>query len=512
MQDRQYLVVPGGHLWASEYHDAQGTKWTGIVGPKSSDLLWEYQAESGQDENGEPTSGFSGGPVVLADGTIIISTNAKQLIALNENGVVKWIADLPEYPVDTPALGPGGEIYVSDKQGGLSSFSPEGTLLWNFYPQVGREATSGPIVASNGMIYYTRVDAVQAVSVTGEPLWLTATSDTYLEEPPKLSAGEGYIFLGDGAMAAASGALLDLKELAVEELIFSSPTFFVGANGETYLRSGHGVIGWRITDSGVEVDRAITWDPGGTVLVNPFDQGVTPDDLTWLFYAGDYFDTHLVFLDKEGKVLSHVRPPDQQSKMIAIDKDLVAYICSNNFSIQANCQAMVLGEEQPSWVFELGDSVQIAGGALIEGRFYIATKTGLLYAIGDGSELGTVVSETQPAFSSKDQTPPTPTPTSAPTETALSIKGLSILSSSQAELGAALSFTATVTSGELVEFSWDFGDGESGEGAMVTHYYEEPGVYTATLNASNPVGWFSISMPVIISVPDRNVYIPAIYR
>lgn len=171
---------------------------------------------------------------------------------------------------------------------------------------------------------------------------------------------------------------------------------------------------------------------------------------------------------------------------------------------------MVLGEEQPSWVFELGDSVQIAGGALIEGRFYIATKTGLLYAIGDGSELGTVVSETQPAFSSKDQTPPTPT--SAPTETALSIKGLSILSSSQAELGAALSFTATVTSGEMVEFSWDFGDGESGEGAMVTHYYEEPGVYTATLNASNPVSWFSISMPVIISVPDRNVYIPAVYR
>ena len=409
MQDRQYLVVPGGHLWASEYHDAQGTKWTGIVGPKSSDLLWEYQAESGQDENGEPTSGFSGGPVVLADGTIIISTNAKQLIALNENGVVKWIADLPENPVGTPALGPGGEIYVSDKQGGLSSFSPEGTLLWNFHPQGGREATSGPIVASAGMIYYTRVDAVQAVSVAGEPLWLTATSDTYLEEPPKLSAGEGYIFLGDGAMAAASGALLDLEELAVEELIFSTPTFFVGANGETYLRSGHGVIGWRVTDTGLEVDQAITYDHGGAVVVNPTDQGVTPDDLSWLFYAGDYFDTHLVFLDKEGKVLSHVRPPDQQSKMIAIDKDLVAYICSNNFSIQANCQAMVLGEEQPSWVFELGDSVQIAGGALIEGRFYIATKTGLLYAIGDGSELGTVVSETQPAFSSKDQTPATPT-------------------------------------------------------------------------------------------------------
>ena len=173
---------------------------------------------------------------------------------------------------------------------------------------------------------------------------------------------------------------------------------------------------------------------------------------------------------------------------------------------------MVLGEEQPSWVFELGDSVQIAGGALIEGRIYIATNTGLLYAIGDGSELGTVVSETQPDFSSKDQTPATPTPTPTPTAAALSIKGLSILSNSQAELGAALSFTATVTSGELVEFSWDFGDGESGEGAMVTHYYEEPGVYTATLNASNPVSWFSISMPVIISLPDRNVYIPDIYR
>jgi uncharacterized repeat protein (TIGR01451 family) len=45
-----------------------------------------------------------------------------------------------------------------------------------------------------------------------------------------------------------------------------------------------------------------------------------------------------------------------------------------------------------------------------------------------------------------------------------------------------------VTEGSNVSYSWDFGDGQGGLGADASHAYTEPGVYTATVTASNGVG------------------------
>jgi PKD repeat protein len=47
-------------------------------------------------------------------------------------------------------------------------------------------------------------------------------------------------------------------------------------------------------------------------------------------------------------------------------------------------------------------------------------------------------------------------------------------------------FTATVASGFGAYYTWDFGDGRRAEGARVSHYYWEPGVYTVTVTAANP--------------------------
>lgn len=44
-------------------------------------------------------------------------------------------------------------------------------------------------------------------------------------------------------------------------------------------------------------------------------------------------------------------------------------------------------------------------------------------------------------------------------------------------------FDATNSSddGEIVTYSWDFGDGASGTGAVTTHTYTAPGTYVVTL-------------------------------
>ena len=417
--EQEYLVVPGGHLWAGEWHDAQGTRWIRASGPKTADILWTFQADNQ----------FVGGPVVAADGTLYIATAGNQLLAINPEGQEIWRAEMEGLPVGSPALGPGGEVYVSDTGGGLSAYSPDGQSLWRYVPEGGREGTSGPVVDSKGNIYYTRVDSVQALSPDGTPLWFVTAFDGYAEEPPILSAGEGYVFLVNGAISAESGAPLNLGQLTGEEIKLTTPAFFVGADGKTYIRTGHGVMGWVATKEGVKTNPPISWNNAGTTEMPPISQGTTPEQLVWLFYSSDYNDTRLVWMDKSSRVLSNIRLPDRQSDLIGIDQNSTAYICSNNFTMGVDCKAIQLGEEDPVWELKLGDYLQVKGGALVQGRMYISTDAGTLYAVGNpqgpttpASQVSTPSAEktlTQTATASipETSTPPSsqqPTQTSQP--------------------------------------------------------------------------------------------------
>ncbi len=368
------ISVPGGHGWASERHDAQGTRWTDVQGPDTALIQWVFNAPGG----------FDGGPVVSADGTIYVASLAGRLIALNPDASIRWDAELIDMPVGTPALGPQGQIYVALNGGGLSAFTPEGQKEWDFIPHTARNSTSGPVVSSNGVIYYTRVERIQAVLPDGQELWYKLARDDYLEVQPSLSAGESFLFLLDVALSAENGFPVALEGLPMENFQFTLPAFFTGADGRSYFRTSHTVFGWRSTAEGVETDLPVTWDYQGQVLVPPVEQGVTPDGLYWLFYAGDFFDTRIVWLDQHGRLLNNIRPADRQSKLAAIDRRNTMYFCSNNYNLQLNCVAQPLDSAQPDWSVSLGENDSIAGAALLEGRLLVTTTNGILYALGEG--------------------------------------------------------------------------------------------------------------------------------
>jgi hypothetical protein len=101
--------------------------------------------------------------------------------------------------------------------------------------------------------------------------------------------------------------------------------------------------------------------------------------LVWLFYAGDFSDTRLVWLDMNSRILANTRFPARQSRMIGIDRDSVAYFCG-----LSDCYALELGGEQPRWELNITDGSWISGGALVPGRLYLVSEAGYLYAFGEG--------------------------------------------------------------------------------------------------------------------------------
>ncbi|HUM72198.1 MAG TPA: PKD domain-containing protein, partial [Chloroflexota bacterium] len=72
-------------------------------------------------------------------------------------------------------------------------------------------------------------------------------------------------------------------------------------------------------------------------------------------------------------------------------------------------------------------------------------------------------------------------------------------------LGEATQFTATVTAGDDITYTWNFGDGFGGSGATPAHVYNQVGVYTVTVMAVNPVSAFTVTTAVEVQMPISGV-------
>jgi PKD repeat protein len=88
------------------------------------------------------------------------------------------------------------------------------------------------------------------------------------------------------------------------------------------------------------------------------------------------------------------------------------------------------------------------------------------------------------------------------------ITGLSATDDGPTLLGMPTQFSTSIASGSSVSYAWDFGDGEVGSGADVSHVYGSPGNYTVELAASNLVSQEKISMQVIVVEQYSWIYFP----
>jgi len=65
------------------------------------------------------------------------------------------------------------------------------------------------------------------------------------------------------------------------------------------------------------------------------------------------------------------------------------------------------------------------------------------------------------------------------------VGGLTAENDGPAQVLTPVNFTASVTSGASISYTWDFGDGSTGTNITVTHTYTQSGIYTATVTATN---------------------------
>ncbi len=377
------LPVPGGHLWASQARDAYGTgssSGQGISDPRVT-VVFE-----------EPT-GFSGGPAIDADGRLYIASTGGTLHALNPEGAVEWQATLSTPPVGAPALGAEGQVYVSDNVGGLSAYSPTGELLWSWKPEKVFSATSGPVVGLDGTVYYTVGGAIQAVSAEGEPLWLTNATPRPTNTAPVIDPTGQIVTVAGGSVSTEDGTKVNLGVTQAQ-----ADQYLVGGDGRAYLRADHIATEWQFNGETAEALKTIEADNQQQFAYStPLDAGITRDGIMWMTFGNDYEDARLVWVSPKGVLLGTSYFPHRPStNVIATDVDSTTYACGNrqnrgegtSFTVETECLAFEPGAATPTWSAVLpgsGDNPYagpVVGGALIEGRLYVATASGMLYSIG----------------------------------------------------------------------------------------------------------------------------------
>jgi plastocyanin len=74
--------------------------------------------------------------------------------------------------------------------------------------------------------------------------------------------------------------------------------------------------------------------------------------------------------------------------------------------------------------------------------------------------------------------------------------------------------SSTPDGGTIINYQWDFGDGNYADGITVTHVYNNPGIYTVTLNVTDSEGLWDVEQkqieviaPLLVSISPKSAFI-----
>lgn len=364
------IVIPGGNLWPAEQHDAQGTNWTSARGPTEAALAWTYAAP------GE----LVGGPAVDSNGDLYLTVKGSRLLILDPGGEKTRIIDLPAEPVGWPALSGEGNIIVADERGSLSAFNSEGDWLWEYTGDPPDALIASPVVGPSGIVYFLTQNFIVAVTPEGERLWqILLPTYSYTSPLPRLSPDGRYLFFEDYVINAETGATV------FEESIGPSDKYLVGADGKVYFRTIDSFMEWQETQTGavMRVSARLDTNAIGAGQRFPFDAGVSPSSNPWLLYSSGFEFIRMVWTDPQGNAPQVIDFPYRRGRLVGMDAVGTAYICGIlEQAREVECRAVQLSTGAILWKTMVKSGKQPVGGAITEGRLYVALQDGQVVAIG----------------------------------------------------------------------------------------------------------------------------------
>jgi len=193
---------------------------------------------------------------------------------------------------------------------------------------------------------------------------------------------------------------------------------------------------------------------------------------------------------------------------------------ANHGSVVTGTHAITITDVPPDGLLAINDSPTLLGSSTtFTATITAGTNVTFAWDFGDGAfGSGAIATHTYAAVGGYTATVTASNSAGADSaETQALIQdvppaGLQASNDSPTMLGGPTTFTATVTAGTNIVFTWYFGDDSFGTGAVVTHTYAATGVYTATVTATNSNGVVTATTQVQIISPVVRYYLPLVQK
>jgi outer membrane protein assembly factor BamB len=425
---------PADSPWPMFRHDLQHTGHSPYSGPQDPTALWRYG--TGDQIHSSPAIG--------PDGTIYFGSLDNYFYALDSDGNKKWRFKMKGQVYSSPAVGADGTIYVGCNDQWFYAINPDGTQKWKF--ATGDYIQTSPAIGPDGTIYVGSTDdTLYAFDPDGALKWSYEMEGNIFSSPAIGSDGTIYVgcdsqylyaFNPDGSIKWRYGTLMGMDS---SPAIGPDGTIYVGTDwGDFHAVNPNGTVKWRYPENAQL----------GTIYSSP---AIGADGT---IYFGCYDDTFYA-LEPDGSLKWKYKASDNFKSSPAIGADGTVYV---------GCLDGYLYAFEPDgdrkWRYKAGQvySSPIIGAG---GVIYFGSADHHLYALGEGYEPQSPI----PVFEFSPQSP---------------------------QAGMQIVFDASASNdpdGSIEEYAWDFGDGETGSGSLVTHTYEAVSGYIVTLSITDNDGY-----------------------
>ena len=158
-------------------------------------LRWKYPAKS---------CGYSS-PVIAADGTVYIGSffYKGNFFAITPDGNSKWIYEVGSRVESSAVIGNNGTVYViqspySSDSCAVHAVNPDGTLLWNFYIDIGDSASKcqidgSPALAPDGTLYVGSSSGLYAIQTDTYGLQADAPWPWFMQNNKRSIASNDFV-------------------------------------------------------------------------------------------------------------------------------------------------------------------------------------------------------------------------------------------------------------------------------------------------------------------------------